>query len=81
MKLGKPSKVILIGYTDGVESLFLHFNRDNRDSYPEHPLDGSISQVMGLVKGIPVLAFYDDDAATESLETMLQTLSRAETSG
>ncbi|MHA2295433.1 MAG: hypothetical protein ACXADA_05415 [Candidatus Hodarchaeales archaeon] len=73
MKLKKPSKVILVGSTRGVEELFRYFNRNTLENYPEHPLDGSLSQVAGLVDGIPVLAFSDDDSALQGLETLVQT--------
>jgi len=72
MKLARPSKVLLVGDTKGVEELFLYFNNSSRDNYPEHPLS-SLSQVAGMVEGTPILAFADDESALSSLRTMIDT--------
>ena len=73
MKLAKPSKVILVGDTEGVEGLFLYFNRNHSDDYPEHPLlDGKLDQVAGFVEDTPILAFTDNKRTFETLNTLLR---------
>jgi len=75
VKLTKPDKILLIGKTESVERIFLYFNKEMRDSYPEHPLSdesNKLIQVAGFCQDVPILAFGNQEASQETFESAIK---------